>query len=244
MKRPAWQHYPADWNNSANLGRCSWGAQGVWIRALGKFHDSDEYGVLRWPLKQIAQAVGCPQQLLRELAEKGVLKGSDKKHEAYIYTPRHAGKTGAPVTLIEAGDGPCWYSSRMVTDEYLRTTRGASTRFGYGPDPTPTRRHGGTPKPTPDTTPSQRQGDGASSSSTSSIHGVVDGNIDAGAREPHLSGNNLPLKVNGKSKPPAGWHRSPEGIDNAGRMLGIAAKRGEDYEHYKARLFEAMNGPP
>lgn len=101
-------------------------------------HDSDEYGLLRWTLKDIATAIGAPIRILNELVTKGVLKGSDKVLVApYIYVPRSGRKEGAPVTLVSTQDGPVWYSSRMVKDEYIRTIRGDSTRFGAAPDEAP-----------------------------------------------------------------------------------------------------------
>lgn len=130
MKRPSLQFYPADWRNNAKLRRCSWEARGAWLEVICLMHDSEEYGVLRWPLKEIAQAIGAPVKLLNELAEKGVLKGSDKQHGSHAYAPRSGRRTGEPVTLIEAGNGPMWMSSRMVEDEYIRQNRGKSSRFG------------------------------------------------------------------------------------------------------------------
>lgn len=159
--RPAFQFYPADWRNNAKLRRCSEAARGAWIDVLCILHDSDEYGVLRWPLADIAQAAGAPLKLLRELATKGVLKGSDANAEPFVFTPRHGGKDGEPVTLVEAVAGPCWYCSRFVRDEYVRQRRGASTRFDSDNQP---------PKAVPKSTPNPpiggRQGDGASSSSS------------------------------------------------------------------------------
>lgn len=130
MKRPAFQFYAGDWMRNAKLRRCSSAARGTWIDTMCLFHNSDEYGILRWPLGDVANAIGAPIKLLRELSDKGVLKGTDKACAAYVYIPRHAGKNGTPVILLPANDGPCWYSSRMVRDEYLRQHRGASTRFG------------------------------------------------------------------------------------------------------------------
>jgi hypothetical protein len=131
MKRPAFQFYPADWRNNANLRRCTWEARGVWIEVMGLMHDSDLYGVLHWPLKEIAQALGAPLKVVRELATKGVLKGQDVGlTEAFVYVPRSARKDGEPVVLLDSREGPIWYSSRMVKDEYLRTVRGEHTRFG------------------------------------------------------------------------------------------------------------------
>ena len=131
MRRPSFQFYPADWRNNANLRRCSWEARGVWVEVMGLMHDSDGYGVLKWPLKEISQALGAPLKLVQELASKGVMKGRDKGViEAFVYTPRTARKDGQPVVLIPSQDGPIWYSSRMVKDEHLRTVRGEQTRFG------------------------------------------------------------------------------------------------------------------
>ena len=130
MKRPSFQFYPADWRANAKLRRCSHAARGAWIDLLGLFHDSDEYGVIRWPLADIGQAAGVPMKLLRELADKGVLKGGDKGCEAFWFTPRHAGKDGEPVKLLEAVRGePVWYCSRFIRDEYIRKRRGNGSRF-------------------------------------------------------------------------------------------------------------------
>ena len=92
-------------------------------------HDSDEYGVCRWPLTDLARAAGATIKLLYELSDKGVLKGGDGHHAAYVYTPRHAGRDGDPAVLVAAGDGPCWYSSRLVRDEWVRQRRGSDTQF-------------------------------------------------------------------------------------------------------------------
>lgn len=142
MKRPSFQFYPADYRNNAKLRRCTWAARGAWTEVMGLLHDSDEYGLLRWPLKEIAQALGCPLSLLKELAEKQVLKGADKgKVEAYVYTPVSGRKQGAPVVLIAEQDGPLWYCSRMVRDEYVRQKKGNPDLYlsspNYPPDKTP-----------------------------------------------------------------------------------------------------------
>lgn len=138
MRRPSFQFYPADWRNNANLRRCSWEARGVWVEVMGLMHDSDTYGVLQWPLKEIAQALGAPVKLVQELANKGVMKGADKGlTEAFVYTPRTGRKDLDPKVLVASQDGPLWYSSRMVKDEYLRAIRGEQTRFGDEPKPTP-----------------------------------------------------------------------------------------------------------
>lgn len=125
MKRPSFQMYQGDWLSNAKLRRCSWALRGVWIDAVCLLADSDEHGVLRWPLKELANALGCPLKMLQELRDKGVLKGADagERMAALTYTPRHAGKAGKEVVLLPDQAGPVWYSSRMVRDEYVRTLR-------------------------------------------------------------------------------------------------------------------------
>lgn len=168
MKRPSMQFYPADWRNNAKLRRCSHEERGVWLDVMCLMHDSDEYGVLRWPLREIAQAVGIKEKILRNLAKKEVLKGSDSGDiSALVYTPKHARKEGDPVTLLGPQEGPIWYSSRMVTDEYLRSVRGSGTRFGEAPKVAPKGGIGAGMGEAPKVAPTLPQGDGASASSSS-----------------------------------------------------------------------------
>lgn len=162
--RPSFQFYPAEWRNNAKLQRCSIEARGAWMDVLCLLHDSDEYGVLRWPLEDIAQAVRLPLRLLKELAAKGVLKGSDGLSDHYTYAPFHAGKHGATQTLVQADGGPCWFCSRFVKDEWKRHQRGKATRFTESNQPPKA-----TPNPTPKGGIGERQGDGPSSASSSSI---------------------------------------------------------------------------
>ena len=138
MRRPSFQFYPADWRNNANLRRCSPAARGIWVDVLCVLHDSDEYGLVRWPLADLANSANAPIKLIKELVEKRVLKGDDKSvAEAFIYTPRSGRKDGDPITLVAIQPGPVWYSSRMVKDEYVRTVRGESTRFNESPKVAP-----------------------------------------------------------------------------------------------------------
>lgn len=125
MKRPSFQFYHGDWRSNAKLRRLSHGLRGIWLEVMCLMADDDEFGLLRWPLEDIAAAVPCKLAELRELIAKGVLKGADagERSEAFTYTPRHAGRSGKTVTLIEAQAGPLWYSSRMVRDEYIRNQR-------------------------------------------------------------------------------------------------------------------------
>lgn len=87
-------------------------------------HDSQEYGVLRWPLKEIAQATGTKLSVVTALVERQVLKGAEKGiAEGLIYIPRSGRRNGDPISLIANLEGPIWYSSRMVVDEHKRTVR-------------------------------------------------------------------------------------------------------------------------
>lgn len=129
-------------------------------------HDSDEYGVARYPLAELARAAGVPLRLLKELAEKGVLKGADKAASPFVWAPFHAGKRGDEVVLVAESEGPCWYCSRFVRDEYVRQRRGSGTRFTADnqPDkPSPNQQ----PMPPPKAPFGEPQGDGASSASSS-----------------------------------------------------------------------------
>jgi hypothetical protein len=170
LKRPSFQFYPGDWASNSNLRRCSHAEKGVWIDVMCLMHDSEDYGVLRWPLKEIAQAVNCTVAALRGLSDKGILKGADagEKVEPFIYVPRSGRKDGEPVTLVSSQVGPLWYSSRMVKDEYVRTIRGESTRFGDGDGDSPKN----APKSKPKASPKHTFGDGSSTASPSSPSGI------------------------------------------------------------------------
>ena len=170
MTRPSFQFYPGDWQANSNLRRCTHAEKGVWIDVMCLLHDSEEYGVLRWPLKEIAQAIGAPLSMLRSIITKGVLKGADKGQAcaAFVYVPRSGRRDGDPVTLIAEQEGPIWYSSRMVKDEHVRSVRGESSRFQSDGDDALK----AAPKPASgDSTkvsPKPPLGDGSSSSSSSS----------------------------------------------------------------------------
>ena len=140
MKRPSFQFYPGDWQANSNLRRCTHDEKGVWMDVMCILHDQAEYGIVRWTLRELAQAVGCTVSKLNSLVGKQVLKGADtaKTCEPLIYVPRSGRKDGPPVTLIRQQPGPVWYSSRMVVDEYKRVLRGESGSSASGaPDPSP-----------------------------------------------------------------------------------------------------------
>lgn len=240
MKRPAFQFYPKDWRGNLKLARCSDAAKGAWIQILCVLHDSEEYGVARFPLKELVSAAGVKLASARELVDKGVLKGGDADVEAFIYIPRHAGKAGAPVTLLEASAGPLWYSSRFVKDEYRRQTAGVETRFK------PTNPPGGSPPgPPPTQRAGTRQGDGSAVAVASAVlnHDVsttASSNTSAAPQPVDNTSGHGP----GKSKPKArgnghAWWKTDDGIVAEGKRLGIVAKPGEAMDAFKQRLFEA-----
>lgn len=143
-KAPATLIYWDAWVNDLALSRCSLAAQGAWMRILAKLHQSDEYGVLRWPLAEIAAAAGVPIKFTRELTKNYVLKGSDALREDFIHYPKHAGQSQPPVVLVKADGGSCWFSSRFVRDKWRSEQRGKSSRFtpDNQPSRSPTRREG------------------------------------------------------------------------------------------------------
>lgn len=146
MKRPAFQFYTKDWHSNPKLRRCSDAAKGAWIEIMCFLHESEEYGVSRLFLKEIVKSCGVKTSSVRELVEKEVLKGGDANVPAFTFTPSHAGKKGETVELLKQSQGPMWYCSRMVRDEWIRHRRGLGTRFGeepiHAPKPEPTRRIG------------------------------------------------------------------------------------------------------
>lgn len=163
MKAPAFQLYARDWLANVKLRRCSPAARGAWIDIMCLMHGSEEYGVLRWPLVDIARTVNVPVKVLRELVDREVLKGADKGATDYLHTPRHAGKDLEPVTLLSAGPGPVWYCSRFLRDEWVRGRRGGETRFDTDNQPparTPNRSKGAAPNKAPTGPPTGRLGDG------------------------------------------------------------------------------------
>lgn len=123
--RPWMPFYTADWLSNVKLKRCTHEEKGVWMDILCLMHESEEYGVLRWELKEIAHVVGCSMKALKSLISKGVLKGAEARESCpeLVFTPIHARKRLPSVTILERQAGPIWYSSRMVEDEYKRNAK-------------------------------------------------------------------------------------------------------------------------
>lgn len=144
-KAPATQLYWKDLVTDQALGRCSWGARGAWLWVLAVLHQSDEYGVVRFPLKELANSAHVPIRLLHELVQKNVLKGGDEFDTDFMYTPTHAGRQLEPVVLVKADGGSCWFCARFVRDAWRRGRQGQGSRFTKDNQPSrsPTRRNGG-----------------------------------------------------------------------------------------------------
>lgn len=164
MSNPWFKFFTSDWLGNAKLKRCTHEEKGIWIDVLCLLHDQAEYGVVRWPLEELAQAAGTSKAKLKKLVDKGILKGADvgQACDSMVYIPRSGRKEGAPVTLIEAQNGPVWYSSRMVEDAYKSKARGTpnaspnhSPKGGIGESPNASPNHSPSPY-APDQIPEAR----------------------------------------------------------------------------------------
>jgi len=121
--RPSFQFYPDAWISNAKLKRCSHELKGIWIDIICLLHDSDEYGVLRWPLEDIAQAVGTTKTKVQKLADYGILCGGPK--DTMVSSLVHVAKDKSEEILIESCEGPLWFSPRLIKDEHFRQKRGS-----------------------------------------------------------------------------------------------------------------------
>lgn len=216
MKRPAFQFYTKDWKANLKLRRCSDAAKGAWVEIMCVLHDSEEYGVARFPLKELINAAGVQAKSARELVEKGVLKGGDRDVSGYVYRPRHAGKLGDPVTLLEPSKGPMWYCSRFVRDEWIRGRRGDTTRFTSESQPP---NH--TPKAAPIPPLGERQGDGPAVAVASAVDSLNQHRmlVEGAALQPVDN----PAKMPGRSTPRAHgpWRRDANAAQRKLSELGL-----------------------
>jgi hypothetical protein len=183
-------------------------------------HDSEEYGVARFPLKELVAAAGVQAKSARELVEKGVLKGGDRDVDPYIYTPRHAGKKLPSVTLLEASKGPMWYCSRFVRDEYIRGRRGSDTRFDADNQPPKVG-----PKPTPKASPmpplGERQGDGSAVAVASAVNTQ---GLELETSRGQVTPPPPPLRPEAGTPPPNGagrWRKDPDAALRKLTELGV-----------------------
>lgn len=198
-ERPSFQFYPGAWRNNAKLRRCSPAVRGIWMDVLCVLHDSDTYGIVRWPLKDLANAAGAPLRLVRELVDKGVLKGCEagQTFEGLVYRPKSGRRVGPAVALVEAQAGPIWCSSRMVRDEHLRRIRGG-TEPGTDGDHTEAPMPGS--KPPPHASPKGGLGEGKG------------GGLDPYVRGRSSSSSSSSSEAAAESSPPLSRATSPPAI--------------------------------
>jgi uncharacterized phage protein (TIGR02220 family) len=139
MKFPYMKFYVGDYLANSKTKMLTWPEHGILLHFMFMAHDSEEYGLLRYSLKDIARALGCREKDLRSLQVKRVIKGADagERCPAFVFVPRHAGKEGPPVTLLPEQDGPVWFSARMVVDGYVRHVKGTKGGLKETPEPTP-----------------------------------------------------------------------------------------------------------
>lgn len=123
--RPWFPFYAADWTSNQKLRRCPHELKGVWIDVMCLMHESEEYGVLRWPLDEIARTIGCKRRQLEMIVEREVMKGAGAGQlcAPLLFIPKHGRRLGLEVVLIAIQQGPIWFSSRMVEDEYKRLAK-------------------------------------------------------------------------------------------------------------------------
>jgi hypothetical protein len=139
VKLPYLPVYVGDYLANAKTRMLTWPEHGILLHFLFMAHTSEEYGVVRYSLKDIAKALGCREKDLRALHVKRVIKGADagERCPALIFVPRHAGKDGPAVTLLPEQDGPVWYSSRMVRDAYVRHVKATKGGLKETPEAPP-----------------------------------------------------------------------------------------------------------
>lgn len=129
--KTAFQIGLAYWLSDQGLRRCTHEERGVWLEVLCLMHQAAERGILRWPLQELAEAVKAPIGVLESLVLKGVMGGrsstslpDDELYACsqipFVYTPRHSGRHGEPVILIDEVEGDVWFSPEMVIEEHKR----------------------------------------------------------------------------------------------------------------------------
>lgn len=109
-----------------------------WIDTCMFLDDQNPPGISRWDLDRVANAVPCPVQLLRKLHGLDILKGAPagQKCESYVHTDR----SKQAHTLVASQEGPIWYSSAIVREDYLRALAKKSGKQGGNPRLTKSRK--------------------------------------------------------------------------------------------------------
>lgn len=130
-RRASFPFYPGDWRGNAKLRAVPLQLRGVWIEVMCLFADSDEFGLLRWDLRRLAPAIPCHVHALQSLIDYGILKGASTGERSVAVT--HVDRQGATHTVLEPQNGPIWFSTRMLTDEFKRLTNQRNGRKGGNP---------------------------------------------------------------------------------------------------------------
>ena len=164
MKRPSFQFYPTSWLADTQLNSCSLAAQGLWMRIMCHFHQSERYGHspagwlsdsheldelgtrMRW--QAVSRAVGVSKaQLLKyteELLTSGVISINE---DGAVYSRRmerdeeirrvraEAGSKGGKTTRSKT---EYVGTGEQGTDKKSRTTRSMKKAMpeGFAPDAT------------------------------------------------------------------------------------------------------------
>ncbi|KAK6697286.1 hypothetical protein SNK04_014204 [Fusarium graminearum] len=110
------------------LRSCSRAARGTWVDVVDLLQGQEQRGVVRAPLRAIAEAVGAPLELVVELASAGVLCGSDDQGATFSWAATHAGMRGDPVKLVDVADGSCWYCPALVVDDHSRRMKSRASQ--------------------------------------------------------------------------------------------------------------------
>jgi hypothetical protein len=158
MPRPSFQFYTGDWLRNTKLRAVSFQHRGIWIDLLSHFGDSEEFGLLRWELDEIARVLGCHVNELHLLAQRRILKGAHRGQlsEEIVYVDSQ----GLSHVVLSPQPGPIWFSSRMLVDEFKRLRnqalgkRGGNPMLGKRVNPTVNQRVNPTVKPTSSTSSS------------------------------------------------------------------------------------------
>lgn len=114
-----------EWLQNPALRGCSAIEKAAWVDLLCMFHTSEEPGVLRMPLEQIARAIGADVSLLEGLIRKQLLGGrsaaslpGDGLYEhsgiPLIYAPKHGRTRGREVVLLDEQEGDIYFLAWML----------------------------------------------------------------------------------------------------------------------------------
>jgi len=148
-KRPSFQFYPADWQNSIKLKACSYEEKGFYIDLLCLLHQSPKYGYLTKEIEQsLPQLLGKDRRtsvrLLAKVREKSMMSVDQLTGELF--------------------------NERMVEDEKFRVSRALNGALGgeFG-------KLGGRPKGKPLPKPLQNPPSSSSSSSSSYNNTIPNG---------------------------------------------------------------------